>query len=1310
MKKSISIMIVLSFILSLFNTAMAHDIINYSVYRKLEIKGYISQTDMESSAFESRSVSAMVKNNGSIIALDEEEIDLDGNYRFLFSLPTEYDLNDCTLSVRIGNKNAVSTVVSAVATDEQTISVPTDIYSSDGKTKISCDFTELAEMCDEYKAITARYSEGRLQEIQSFDSSEFTYSNGSVTFEHEYAGEYSAADIKVFVWKSLKTMLPVGNITNGVIDFGADYRKQELEGYRPLIEDSSATAEEQTVRIFSMNVNGTSVWTDKWHKALSELGITAEKLYDSEGNAYAGITFPSEMSEEKLVNLRKYSGQEISLVGMNPVNQFEFSIMIPNTDEVINKKIFSITTGGMTYEKICLYVRNDVTNGKTGLYFATRNPFGSNWKYTPIKEIENGTEGLFDEWLDVKFDIDIEKRKLTLYHSDNTTESLWVNNLTHEDYAIKSTDKLLYFGVTFKNSGSEPVTLGIKSFDIKKTATVSSDYLSYVYNRYTEARSEIEDEAKLVTLPEVNSQHSIYVSPGGDDENNNGTLEKPYQTIQKAIEVVSDYTEENKKNYKTIYLLGGEYYIDETVIIDESICADDGKARLIIKPYNNQKVIFTSSKEITGSKFKKVTAENTSAEEYVRLNSAALDNLYYCDYADIGIDEIKNFIKGTSGKMPVLTYKGTAMNVSRYPNIEEIGVSEIIESGFAEKGETRENPVFVPTDLAHTEWKNPDNKIGIKGQLCKSWTYSSTFVDFDGNSIILPVGYWTWSEFDGTTTGISEVLTNNTAVASHFYYYNVLEELDIPYEWCAEDAQQRVYFYPPEGVIRDMDLIGLSGNDLATVFTVKNVADIVIDGMGFTNISKAFDISNSSNVVINNADISYASAAVNLNNTTKCGIINSEIKSVSGTAINISDSTERFNALTPSRNFVQNNHFNDGVTMINISANGNIISHNLCENYTKTMVYITAGCENIIEYNESVAGATAGNEGASIYIGGQYNCRHNHIRYNYIHDNELPDAKVDENAGGIAVDDLGECEYIYNNTIKNLSGMVGGINLNGGDNHVIDSNIIIDCGSSISFTGQYTNTYQDMYYKNISRYFMTDDIESSQYLNHYYNMGLENSEAWNNRYSYLPARLEWYKSIREIWDTSTIEDSDDMRFFVAATGNHALNNTIINCNEAINFDSVSIEYCTTVDVKNGEYPPMHEGTNFNYNVEYGTITGDSYDMSTITYLDKTGLVGREPEYSESSDKLNMILPYDNSGVITGSELSFSWLAREDANYYKVTVASDSEFKNVIAEKSTFKTGCIIEVPDGTYYYKVEAFSLRNGKEGKLVAITKGDIQ
>ncbi len=93
------------------------------------------------------------------------------------------------------------------------------------------------------------------------------------------------------------------------------------------------------------------------------------------------------------------------------------------------------------------------------------------------------------------------------------------------------------------------------------------------------------------------SQQSIYVSSIAEGNEQDGSFEKPYITIDQALQKVSILNKELSSDI-SILIRGGTYYLDSTLTITPSIFSSE-KYTLSISAYNDEEVIISGAKPIT---------------------------------------------------------------------------------------------------------------------------------------------------------------------------------------------------------------------------------------------------------------------------------------------------------------------------------------------------------------------------------------------------------------------------------------------------------------------------------------------------------------------------------------------------------------------------------------------------------------------------------------------------------------------------------------------------------------------------------------
>lgn len=797
------------------------------------------------------------------------------------------------------------------------------------------------------------------------------------------------------------------------------------------------------------------------------------------------------------------------------------------------------------------------------------------------------------------------------------------------------------------------------------------------YELFKSAKAELPEEFNVANIKVPEIKREFYVSENGDD-NASGDINSPFATIEKALSKYNDLSDEEKLDWTAIYLREGEYTLDSGV----SLKAD----RLYIGSFGGEKVKIENSAVVFGDKLTKVDASNTS-EKILNIINPDAKNMYYIDYADLGIEKMPGYSYGTSGTKPYLSVNGKNQQISRYPNSGDTYISKVIDAGYDENGDYTENVEFTPTDKKPFSWVQTQ-EVRLSGQLCVTWYYNHMEASFDNEKGTVKTPS-TQTVVQGNKCAVN--LVNHPEDRAHFYYYNVFEEIDMPGEWCSSDAEKRIYINL-ENEPSATDEIKICSQSTDKLFDISDSRDVVFDGIEFENARSAASVTGSERVVFKNCRFeNIIKTAVTLNCSEFSGVLSSEFKNVSG-GVGIEGNRNNIINLKAERNFVQNCHFNKvSGSCIKIGAScGNIISHNLAENYNGSYLGIFGGCENVFEYNESASGGFNGNEANIVYIDGCYQARYNHIRYNYIHDNS-PDPKKILLGCGVVVDDMGESNLVYGNILENLGISVSA---NGGDNNIFDSNVIIDCITKYGAT--------DAMYAGESRFDkMTSEIDkqSGYRFGNYFTFGLAGAK-WGARYKAANERMTYLKGIRDKWNSGD-KESEDVMFARAATGNYFTNNVTVNSAEMIIGPQITDFYSYDNPEEN---IPQNNGND--YSVSYNNREETSINLSEISYFDKIGIVS-EPKYENTSDKIEIVYP-NITEKISGKILEAVWKDIDNATGYRLTVSDKADMSNVLYEKPLIENRATQEVQiysdkDVTYYYQISA--LNSKAENEVIALS-----
>ena len=228
--------------------------------------------------------------------------------------------------------------------------------------------------------------------------------------------------------------------------------------------------------------------------------------------------------------------------------------------------------------------------------------------------------------------------------------------------------------------------------------------------------------ALLVGLSTLTIQAQTYfVSPIGNDQNS-GTKEKPFATLEKARDAV-------RKTHKagaeaTVFIRSGVYTLENPFILTQ----EDNQTTYAA--YNDEKVIVRGSKVIKSSDFHKITDKATLQRIDPKLRSAILE----VDLKTLNIKNAKKYadLFNDDGGIIDLFMNNERMPLSRYPNSGDMTMKKVIINGggqevknadwanfyaAGQKEAAKPRPgVFEYRDKRTNRWANVlDRGVWIKG-------------------------------------------------------------------------------------------------------------------------------------------------------------------------------------------------------------------------------------------------------------------------------------------------------------------------------------------------------------------------------------------------------------------------------------------------------------------------------------------------------------------------------------------------------------------------------------------------------------------
>lgn len=581
---------------------------------------------------------------------------------------------------------------------------------------------------------------------------------------------------------------------------------------------------------------------------------------------------------------------------------------------------------------------------------------------------------------------------------------------------------------------------------------VSVDYLGkYIRFEVTpRADSDPKDgEPVQSEAVKVENLSRLFVATNGDNTNA-GTIDSPLKTIEGARDKIREIKAagELPKGGIVVYIRGGDYRLSSAI----QFTAEDAgteESPIMYRNYQDEKVIINGGYSLDNSKFEPVAPE--IADRFP--TEAAKKNVVQYDLKEHeGLDYGKIYVSGSAAPRwddlpkgppsPELYLNGEYMTLARYPNdildpSSFTGISQIVKNsqnpvpqgGTGPAGPQIEGATFTYKDSRPSRWKSFED-IWLSGFFRWDWSSSTTAVkSFDVSKNQLTTESASYYGF--ATTG-------------RYYYFNVLDELDVPGEWYLDRKNGMLYLYPTEEIRGSEITLSQMVDDMVKI---ENCSYLTIRGMEIGN-GRGNGIlidENSHHILIDACHIfGLATRGVDIMGGHDNGVTNCEIQSIGAGGIFMKGGDKL--TLTHCNNYAINNHIhNFGIRVrtyesgIDINGTGMHAAHNEIHNSPHIGIRLS-GNDNLIEYNNLYDLDKETGDAGMIYAGRDWTYSGHVIRYNYLHDTQNPYPKS-FGPFGIYIDDMASGFHVYGNIVKNVGDR--SMHFGGGMNNLIENNVII---------------------------------------------------------------------------------------------------------------------------------------------------------------------------------------------------------------------------------------------------------------------------
>jgi len=837
----------------------------------------------------------------------------------------------------------------------------------------------------------------------------------------------------------------------------------------------------------------------------------------------------------------------------------------------------------------------------------------------------------------------------------------------------------------------------VMDIDLKlpKTYTALNENAT-AYETYLQKVADLEaagvgKEVPVVSPVEVKGQVAIYVDPESGSDSNKGTEEAPLATIQKALDhVAALQTSEEPFKGIVVYLKGGTYNVTDTIKITN---AHSGKNQIpvIISAYNEEEVVISGGNEIAGSEFKAVS--EISTEVYNKLPVAVRDEVVAVSLTDLGISTANAAVTKDGANYQVFV-DGEELTLSRYPNVtklallgkvEHIGYINFSGDSLGNKGDNADDRDirFAMTDLRPTLWEN-DGNIWLKGSLYAEWLIQHIRVkDINAATGIITM--------DGGTDRGAQTKATNT-----YYYYNIIEELDVPGEFYLDAETGILYMYP----ISDMSTATVTYSYMQdNIINMAGTESVVLNGLTIENgANYGIYMSGCKETLVQNCTLRNLKYGARIHGE-QSGIIYSEICKTMYNPVYFSEYDVDYD-YTPEENFLQNCYIHTagshGSGSVYVYGTGNVVSHNLLQGNNSTAIYLAYTKECIIEYNE-ITGAPSGvyDQGA-IYSPHNIRSRGTHVRYNYIHD--IGVNSNENNPQAIYFDEGLREHYAYGNILENVP---RGVLINSGSENVIIHNIVANGNenskTAISGSDNFKNYTLAVRYARSST---TRDM-----YNDYLKLSEEKKAEVKGRY---PLLVKYFDAVTEAI-AATGDESGGVGLF-ASQGNYAHENLIYN-HGTVSFTDLN-------DVGDNIVATSDPFTN----VDAHDFTLKGSNLITwedeIPSMDDIGILTKDTSKypsKESVGTFSMYAPSNGNQKVDPFKVLLKWSVADGADGYTVKISKNADMTDArtINSISQYRLGYFEQDEffdyDTTYYWTVTADTVAESRIAGTIAASNGAV-
>lgn len=490
-------------------------------------------------------------------------------------------------------------------------------------------------------------------------------------------------------------------------------------------------------------------------------------------------------------------------------------------------------------------------------------------------------------------------------------------------------------------------------------------------------------------------QTTYYVSNSIGDDNSDGSIDSPFETIGKAISEIDAGD--------TVIIREGLYH--EEILINNFTSSNSSPT--LIKSFDGETVVIDGTIEILGQ------------------------------WNDDNSNSSIKVVNGIDDQITQLFVGNEQMVMARWPNAQFNDQSIFDKHNWAEGDEStsQDGQLYIDESKNDPGTINLTNSVGILN-VGSFKTYNKRITNHtiqNGNDLIEYVGNF----------------GNSFKTKHHYFFFEGKKELiDVQNEWFLDLEGEMLYVFPPNDV--DLNNISVRGKVRDYSVLIDNSSHVKIEGLTF--FATTFKADNSSNLNISDCNFYYPSYSRRmlgeLQGAAPTTLGSSGTKRVHNSTIDrclfIETEGEGL-IIMGDNNKVLNSYFKnidwsatelDGLMVtINVDGSNNEFSHNEVYN-TGASATVWPGEESIFSYNIVSNTGLAQSDGA-VFQGTKNTVAKSVVHHNFVYDTEKYAFRYDAPGGN--AEEAGSFGIMHHNIADNTMGL-----MIKGNNQIIANNTVIN--------------------------------------------------------------------------------------------------------------------------------------------------------------------------------------------------------------------------------------------------------------------------